>query len=191
MKIVHDKDGPAPVQTATVNFSAPDVGTVSTFTFGQNFTFTVPSYTTNLTVKVWGAGAGLQPGGTSTEVGGATTFGSLTAGGAGYAAAMVGTGTGGDVNLSGNPPSGGVGGSAPGGGGAGGDCSAVTAASPGAGGAGGASGGFVQKTYGPGELPAGSTISGYVGLASGVVVFNAAQGICCPGGDGQIELTWQ
>jgi hypothetical protein len=49
----------------------------------------------------------------------------------------------------------------------------------------------VQKTYGPGQLAPGSAISGYLGVASQVLVFNASEGVCSPGGNGQVEITWQ
>ena len=139
-------------------------GNAITFDRPGQHTFLVPEYATNLTVKLWGAGAGGGSessgsagdgdtgGNTSITVAGATrTAGGGQGGRGGYSGGgqggAGGTATGGTVNTPGNPgvnttsAAGGAGGSAPAGGGAGGaggnNAIGQSGSAPGAGGGGG------------------------------------------------------
>jgi len=177
------------------------------FTIPGTYTFTLPIYTT-LTIQLWGGGGG--GGATSGAAGGAAGTSSatlaLTAGGGGgggnpsQPGGGGGTASGGDINLVGSAGSDGnsVGGNGFGGnspnGGAGG-APGTNGGFPGAGGggrallgsigSGGGGGGYVQKTYAPGALTPGATISLTVGNQGLGAVLGSGSGA-----NGRIYISW-
>lgn len=138
------------------SFSYDDPGSVN-YTVGT-YDVLIPNYEKSLTIKIWGAGGGGGGGGSQAnspqpgKAGGYSSFSTLLAnggggGGRGYADdenidhvgsnGSPGTASGGDVNTTGGGNAGGSAGGATSGGYRGGY---------------GGPGGYVEKTYGPGEL---------------------------------------
>lgn len=180
-------------------------------TFTEDGSFTVPSYN-SLIVEMWGGGrggngntcgAGTVSGANGTE----STFAALTAGGPSAS-------SGGDINTPGvngdvgSGSTGGDGGDAPNGGGTGGSGSTsngsngnIPAGGGGGGGkslcgedpdagpeSGGKSGGYVKKTYSPGDLTVDSSISVTVGQGGAGGVGNDKSG--GNGARGEVRVSW-
>ncbi len=179
-----------------------------------SYNFVVPENAGDITVEVWGGGQypvayGPFLGDTHGAAGGTSSFGSVVAGGGHMTPGdpvAGGVASGGDINITGNPPIQaypgyvGIGGNAPFGG-IGGFAPNQTVnpnpagQQPGGGGGnigcslyicwdrGGASGGYAKKTYAAGTLAAGTIIQVVVGAGG-------QEGGSKLGGDGMVKVNW-
>lgn len=182
------------------------------YTIPGTYTFTVPNYTSTLTVELWGGGGGGTGYHYAGGAGTASTFGSsLSAGGGGagrggFQPAGGGAGgiaSGGTTNQNGSAGStSGIGGNSPSGGN-GGTTSMAPGGVPGGGGAaamctecssgGGGAGAHVIRTYSVGQLTPGSTVTLVVGSGGvgGTTAYYTGEPLGGAGARGQVNLTWQ